>query len=335
MRQVEQRVSVRCNLGPLSLDGVAGYVAHRLQWAGGSPDRVRFSADALEFVYRLSGGVPRLINRVCDRALYQGYLKRAAIVDRQILEASIPDVEPAAAEIPGTASALPPVWLPTSERVDKTSERIDKWLTLVDDETRAAGGLVLAAHPSDPSTQAAGPGEPRADQATLVPRTYIERLTSRWLRRVLVAAFWVMGLGVAVVAAPHVGILLHLGALLAEFGETPASPALPPKPLSPMPPALKVPAAPETLPAEFPAARSYIIEVALFNSQERAGRLVEDLTAAGYQAYEAAVNLGDAGIRRQVLLGPYATRAEAASDLERVRQMPAYQDARVVERSRL
>ena len=40
-----------------------GYVAHRLQVAGGSPDRIRFSPEAIEAVYRVSGGVPRLINR--------------------------------------------------------------------------------------------------------------------------------------------------------------------------------------------------------------------------------------------------------------------------------
>jgi type II secretory pathway predicted ATPase ExeA len=108
MRQVDQRVSVHCHLAPLECDGVAGYVAHRLQTAGGSPDRVRFSPEAIEGIYRVSGGVPRLINRLCDRALYQGHLRRAATIDREILEAAVPEAVQfvaAARAIPGLVAA--------------------------------------------------------------------------------------------------------------------------------------------------------------------------------------------------------------------------------------
>ena len=93
---------------PLECDGVAGYVTYRLQTAGGSPDRVRFSPDAIESIYRVSGGVPRLINRLCDRALYQGHLRRAATIDRMILEAAAPEAvpfAPAPAPKPAPAAA--------------------------------------------------------------------------------------------------------------------------------------------------------------------------------------------------------------------------------------
>ena len=109
MRQVDQRISVHCRLEPLGRDGVAGYIAHRLHIAGGSPDRVTFSTDAIEALYRVSGGVPRLINRICDRALYQGYLRRAATIDLEILEAATSDVDEPAA-VPAAAPAIvPPV----------------------------------------------------------------------------------------------------------------------------------------------------------------------------------------------------------------------------------
>ncbi|MEO6236463.1 MAG: AAA family ATPase, partial [Vicinamibacterales bacterium] len=91
MRQLDQRVSVHCMLSPLGPDVVAGFIEHRLQVAGGSPDRIRFNAEAVEAVYRISGGVPRLINRICDRALHHGYLRRVGTIDRQILEAAVPD----------------------------------------------------------------------------------------------------------------------------------------------------------------------------------------------------------------------------------------------------
>ena len=100
MRHVEQRVSVHCHLAPLACDGVAGYIAHRLQAAGGSPDRVKFSPEASEVVYRVSGGVPRLINRLCDRALHQGYLRRAGTIDKAMVEAAMADgVMPAASVV--------------------------------------------------------------------------------------------------------------------------------------------------------------------------------------------------------------------------------------------
>jgi general secretion pathway protein A len=77
MRQVDQRVSIRCNLQPLTHDVVAGYIAHRLEVAGGGRDRVEFSEDAVDEIYRVSRGVPRVVNLICDRALYHGYLERS------------------------------------------------------------------------------------------------------------------------------------------------------------------------------------------------------------------------------------------------------------------
>src|SRR5947199_7918588 len=72
MRQLDQRVSIRYELKPLDQETVAAYVAHRLTIAGGSA-AVAFTAKALEQVHRLSGGIPRLINLICDRALLAGY----------------------------------------------------------------------------------------------------------------------------------------------------------------------------------------------------------------------------------------------------------------------
>ena len=81
MRQVAQRVSVCCRLEPLDREGVDGYIAHRLHVAGGSPDRVRFTREAKDAIYDASRGVPRLINRLCDRALHHGHVARASVID--------------------------------------------------------------------------------------------------------------------------------------------------------------------------------------------------------------------------------------------------------------
>jgi general secretion pathway protein A len=72
LRQLDQRVSIRYELKPLDQETVAAYVAHRLTIAGGSA-AVAFTAKALRRVHRLSGGIPRLINLICDRALLAGF----------------------------------------------------------------------------------------------------------------------------------------------------------------------------------------------------------------------------------------------------------------------
>jgi type II secretory pathway predicted ATPase ExeA len=76
LRQLDQRVSIRYELKPLDREAVAAYVAHRLTIAGGSAS-VTFAPKALAEVHRLSGGIPRLINLICDRALLAGYSVRA------------------------------------------------------------------------------------------------------------------------------------------------------------------------------------------------------------------------------------------------------------------
>src|SRR6476620_256328 len=75
MRQLDQRVSIRYQLRPLSRDEVAAYVAHRLNVAGGSA-AVTFHPKALDMVHRRASGIPRLVNLVCDRALLAAYSAR-------------------------------------------------------------------------------------------------------------------------------------------------------------------------------------------------------------------------------------------------------------------
>ena len=76
LRQLDQRVSIRYELKPLDAETVAAYVAHRLTIAGGSA-AVTFTPKALAQVHRLSGGIPRLINLICDRALLAGFSVQA------------------------------------------------------------------------------------------------------------------------------------------------------------------------------------------------------------------------------------------------------------------
>ena len=101
LRQLAQRVTGRYHLNPLSRDETTAYVRHRLRVAGATTDI--FSPQALSEVFRLSQGVPRVINVICDRALLGAYS-----LDRHRVTAAL--VRHAAAEVFGRR--FTPHWLP-------------------------------------------------------------------------------------------------------------------------------------------------------------------------------------------------------------------------------
>ena len=73
LRQLRQRITVRYHLAPLDRFETARYIAHRLRVAGGD-GRPTFSPWAIRTIQRYSGGIPRLINAVCDKVLLYGYV---------------------------------------------------------------------------------------------------------------------------------------------------------------------------------------------------------------------------------------------------------------------
>lgn len=86
LRQLAQRITARYHLLPLTLDEVVLYVKHRLQVAG--CQRPVFNNAALKRLHQLSGGIPRLINLLCDRAMLAAYASGQWQVDRKLIEAA-------------------------------------------------------------------------------------------------------------------------------------------------------------------------------------------------------------------------------------------------------
>jgi len=78
--QLNQRVTVRYHLNPLSREEADAYVRHRLTVAG-AEDKIRFTPEAMRKIRRYTKGVPRLINVLCDRALLAGYGRRTRDID--------------------------------------------------------------------------------------------------------------------------------------------------------------------------------------------------------------------------------------------------------------
>jgi len=101
LRQLAQRITGRYHLDPLSREESAAYIKHRLRIAGATTEI--FTGGALAEIFRASGGVPRLLNVIGDRALLGGYSE-----DRHIITGSV--VRKAASEVFGRR--LTPGWLP-------------------------------------------------------------------------------------------------------------------------------------------------------------------------------------------------------------------------------
>jgi general secretion pathway protein A len=84
LRQLAQRVTARYHLAPLSRQETEDYIRHRLVVAGGE-GKVSFTAAALAAVHQKSGGIPRLINLICDRALLGGYVAGTRVIDAPLV----------------------------------------------------------------------------------------------------------------------------------------------------------------------------------------------------------------------------------------------------------
>lgn len=81
LRQLSQRITARYHLGPLSRKEVASYVNYRLSTAGLARPHLLFPERTLSRLFRLTRGVPRLINVMCDRALLGTFVQGKELVD--------------------------------------------------------------------------------------------------------------------------------------------------------------------------------------------------------------------------------------------------------------
>jgi general secretion pathway protein A len=85
LRQLKQRVSLRCEIEPLNVSETAAYIAGRLRIAGGDPAAI-FSRQAILALHEASGGVPRVTNVVCDNALIGGFAAQIKPVSRALVD---------------------------------------------------------------------------------------------------------------------------------------------------------------------------------------------------------------------------------------------------------
>jgi type II secretory pathway predicted ATPase ExeA len=290
MRQVDQRVSVRCELTPLGREGVTGYIDHRLRVAAEGSPRVEFSEAAIDAVYEASNGTPRLINLICDRALYLGYNARVPRIEDSFVWNAMSDL--------GLEIACPEVTLPVLPRPKKTP----------------------VAEPAPPVSS----GAVQTRSAVRVPRGEGELLTDfasepgsepglEPVNGGIARGWMVVGAAMLVALVAIAGMFAYVRVqAMSEVSD------------------LRFPSAPARAVVTLPAITThYAIQVASFETMTRAGRLVEELANAGFTARAAELDMGERGRIVRVLVGDFSTWDAATPDLAVLRSQHGFFDARV------
>jgi len=110
LRQLKQRIALRCELKPLDLPDTAMYIASRIRTAGGDPANI-FTRQAVTLIHQHSHGLPRLISVICDNALTSGFALDQRPVDGHIVLEVCQDfdLKAAAEPVPAPQAAPAPV----------------------------------------------------------------------------------------------------------------------------------------------------------------------------------------------------------------------------------
>lgn len=168
LRQLAQRIIARYHLGPLTKEEVAGYIQHRLSVAGARG--TLFPPDVVARIYRLSGGIPRLINMLCDRSLLGAYAEGKDSVTVETLARAAGEVF---GREPAPKRDRRNVWwaLGAASIVASTAALV------VVQRREASAPMPLAPAPALPSPTALPPVAPAAPVATPIERPAFDSLT--------------------------------------------------------------------------------------------------------------------------------------------------------------
>jgi type II secretory pathway predicted ATPase ExeA len=339
MRQVEQRVTVRCELTPLAFRDVAEYIQHRLRVAAETPGGVEFTGGAIEAAYLASDGVPRLLNLLCDRALQRGFEAQRKTIDRDLMSIAVRDLdladrrmgadvgppdmlplpfEPVLEPPPAVRVAVPIIMAatPQPERAPQptpepagTSAFEPEAPTAPQPEPENA--LAEFSTEQEAASESAAPAAPAALAATDAPR----------------GPFWmlarVLGLASAVML-----IVVGAGVLAPRAVFEALAPDTPPQlPAAPNRQALVVATqlvVPDALTAALMDGRAhepdvFTAQAATFRDRHAADALVAELVGQGFRARWVEVSVDDSDAEQQVFVDGYGTLENALTLVGRLR----------------
>lgn len=165
LRQLAQRITGRYHLSPLSRDETAGYVKHRMRVAGATAEA--FTPTALREIHRLSDGIPRVINVVCDRALLGAFTREDHRVGASY-------VRQAAGEVYGRPVPAPWLKWATTGAIAAALALVGVggWALLANRAAVPAAGakpVTVAAAPATQAPAASGPAASTSPAAAPVP----------------------------------------------------------------------------------------------------------------------------------------------------------------------
>ena len=93
LRQLYQRIVVRYHIEALDRREVALYIKHRLEVAGSNGAGPNFDDQAINVIYSYSGGIPRIINILCDKALLNGFVRENRHITQDTIQQAIHEIE--------------------------------------------------------------------------------------------------------------------------------------------------------------------------------------------------------------------------------------------------
>jgi type II secretory pathway predicted ATPase ExeA len=336
MRQVKQRVTTHCELQPLDRDGVYGYVGHRLTVAGATAERIHFTAEALDLVFAASAGVPRVVNRLCDRTLQHGHQARSTTIGPELVRHAIADLQL-------TPTAPAPVVIAPVSAVPEPQVVV----AADANELHALLGLL----PTEPALSSPLPippvAAPRAERVPVAapapsaarPRIYRQGpASSRSRAAVATAALLVLGALSGLTLAVY---WVWAGPMITERVALPAVKRPSMRIAAPLPKVLEpaIEGLGDRIPTPDPAeseaeddsgparpvntAQSvWVVQVGAFADDARAGVLVGQLSARGFRAFKSTRTMRNGTPLRVVFVGPFAARTAAAAALDKIEEMP-------------
>ena len=339
LRQLQQRVSRRFALDPLNQDEVQQYIEHRLALAQRQPASgptnpgVAFTPDAMRAVAEISGGVPRVINLLCDRSLELAFDAEVRSIDSPRVQAAARGlgigkpttaaadiVEPAApAQAAPIEPAIPPVIAP-----EKPADPIPAFEPLTHLEPRKPPIPIAAIEPIEPF-EPFEPFPPPAPIEEILSDAMVPPAGPQGTKptKYLVLALVVAVLGAAIVFGYQ---RLQTPATLTPPPSQPApragSPAASPgtgtatpQPQTPPAPTATLPPSAGGAPAIEPsaAAERFDIVVASFRTEARATSVADEVAALG-----VAVRRRESDGWQQIIAGPFDSRAAAEAAQQRI-----------------
>lgn len=319
LRQLQQRVSRRFHLDPLDRDEVRGYIDHRLllarngasrapgaeelahelsAWSGVKPS-AEFTEDAVQAVFEISRGLPRVVNLLCDRSL-----EEACAADLRVVDASMINKAAAALRL-GPPAATP---APANEEPPQHARQLRPEHTFwaqAQPESRAAA-------PPVESLETFAPAESAPADVPAAPRPAAKYvLLAGGFALVAFAAVW-FGLRASTAPAPQGAPSTGTPAPANRAPSPPVStPSEAAKAPAPQPAATTAPATqPSTQPAApsatSPAAERFDIVVASFRTDARAAAVSTEIAALGLPVRRRVSDTW-----QQVIVGPFKSRQEA------------------------